>query len=43
MQNYGNIHCSDVHLSGENFICSGENILHDHPTEIAVLPKQTSK
>ena len=32
-----------MHSSGEKFICSGENILHHHPTEIAALSEQTSK
>ena len=32
-----------MHSSGEKFICSGENILHHHPTEIAALCEQTSK
>lgn len=31
-----------MHSSGEKFTRSGENILHHHPTEIAVLPQQTS-
>ena len=40
MQHYKNIHCSEVHSSGEKFTRSGENILYHHPTEIAVLPQQ---
>ena len=32
-----------MHSSGEKFICSGENILHHHTTEVAALPEQTSK
>ena len=35
-QYYGNIHCSEVHSSGEN-------VLHHHSTEITALPEQTSK
>ena len=32
-----------MHSSDEKFICSGENILHHHTTEVAALPEQTSK
>ena len=32
-----------MHSTGAKFICSGENILHHHTTEVAALPEQTSK
>ena len=40
---FGRENLSSRHSSGEKFICSGENILHHHPTEIAALSEQTSK